>query len=83
MAKRDLKAGDILDGIGGFTCYGELENAELCQAEHLLPMGLADGCRLKRDVAIDQAITYADVELPANRLADKLRAEQTAYFMET
>jgi predicted homoserine dehydrogenase-like protein len=79
-AKRDLKAGEVLDGIGGFTCYGLLENSPVCQAENLLPMGLSEGCRLKRDIPRDQVITYADVELPQGRLCDELRAEQTAYF---
>jgi len=80
VAKRDLKAGEVLDGIGGFTCYGMLENYDVAQAENLLPMGLSEGCRLKRDIPKDRAITYADVELPPNRLSDRLRAEQTAYF---
>lgn len=79
-AKRDLKAGEVLDGLGGFTCYGLLENSEVCQAENLLPMGLSEGCCLKRDVPQDQVITYADVELPQGRLCDKLRTKQTAYF---
>jgi predicted homoserine dehydrogenase-like protein len=43
-------------------------------------MGLAEGCRLKRDIPKDQVLTYDDVELPAGRLCDKLRAEQSAYF---
>ncbi|MEW5961031.1 MAG: 3-hydroxyacyl-CoA dehydrogenase NAD-binding domain-containing protein [Chloroflexota bacterium] len=80
LAKRDLKAGEFLDGIGGFTCYGMLENSDVCRTENLLPMGLSEGCRLKRDLPRDQAITYADVELPQGRLCDKLRAEQTAHF---
>lgn len=80
VAKRDLKAGEVLDGIGGFTCYGMIENSEVCRAEHLLPIGLSEGCCLVRDIPTDQAITYTDVELPAGRLADKLRAEQDAYF---
>jgi predicted homoserine dehydrogenase-like protein len=79
-AKRDLKTGEMLDGIGGFTCYGLLENSEVCQAENLLPMGLSQGCRLKRDIRRDEVITYDDVELPEGRLCDRLRAEQTAYF---
>lgn len=80
LAKRDLKMGELLDGIGGFTCYGMLENTGVCQAQNLLPMGLAVGCRLKRDILKDQAITYADVELPPNRLCDRLRMEQNDYF---
>jgi predicted homoserine dehydrogenase-like protein len=80
LAKRNLKAGEILDGIGGFTCYGTLDNSNVCQAENLLPMGLSEGCRLKRDISRDQAIAYADVELPVDRLCDKLRTEQNTYF---
>ncbi len=79
-AKRDLKAGEILDGIGGFTCYSQIENSGAGQSENLLPMGLSHGCRLTRDVSRDQAIAYADVEVPEGRLCDKLRAEQNAYF---
>jgi predicted homoserine dehydrogenase-like protein len=81
-AKIDLKAGEILDGIGYYMTYGQCENADLVQAEGLLPMGLAEGCRLKRDIPKDQVLTYADVELPAGRLSDKLRAEQDAYFFK-
>ena len=43
-------------------------------------MGLAEGCRLIRDVPTDEVLTYADVELPAGRLADRLRGEQDARF---
>ncbi len=81
VEKRNLKAGETLDGIGGFTCYGMIENSEICQAETFLPMGLSHGCRLKRDVPRDQAITHADVELPEGRVCDKLWAEQNACFV--
>lgn len=81
LAKRDLKAGETLDGIGGFTCYGAAENADISRQENLLPMGLSDGCRMRRDVPKDYPITYADVELPADRLCDRLRAEQDEYFL--
>ncbi len=79
-AKKDLKAGEILDGIGGFTCYGELEKSEICQLENLLPMGLNEGCKLKRDVQIDRPITYDDIILPQGRLCDRLREEQNQLF---
>ncbi|PYP29952.1 MAG: NAD(P)-dependent oxidoreductase [Gemmatimonadetes bacterium] len=80
VAKRDLQAGEVLDGIGGFTCYGTIDNADVARRENLLPMGLSQGCRLSRDVALDHAITYDDVVLPEGRLGDQLRAEQTAHF---
>jgi predicted homoserine dehydrogenase-like protein len=82
VAKRDLKAGEVLDGIGGFTCYGTVDNAEVTRRDNLLPMGLSEGCRLVRDVGRDQAIAYDDVVLPEGRLADRLRAEQAAHFAE-
>ena len=80
ITKRDLKAGQELDGIGGFTTYGMLENSDICQAENLLPMGLSEGCRVTRDVPQDYPLTYADVELPTGRLCDTLRDEQMAHF---
>lgn len=80
IAKRDLKAGEVLDGIGGFTCYGVAENSDVCRAQKLLPMGLSEGCRLKRDIPKDQVLTYEDVDLPAERLCDRLRGEQNEYF---
>lgn len=79
-AKIDLKAGETIDGIGWYMTYGEAENADITHGERLLPMGLAEGCLLKRDVAKDQALTYDDVELPAGRKADLLRAEQDKLF---
>src|SRR6266852_8268623 len=80
VAKRDLRAGEVLDGIGGFTCYGTIDNADVVRREQLLPMGLSQNCRLTRRVSKDQPISYDDVELPAGRLCDRLRAEQNAYF---
>ena len=80
FAKRDLKAGEVLDGMGGFTCYGLIDTYEICQKENFLPMALSQGCRLKRDVPKDQGITLSDVDFPSGRLCDKLWAEQTAYF---
>jgi predicted homoserine dehydrogenase-like protein len=79
-AKTDLKVGQELDGIGYYMTYGQCENYEVVRAENLLPMGLAEGCRLRHDVPRDHFLTYDDVELPPGRLADRLRAEQVAYF---
>ena len=80
VAKRALKAGEVLDGIGGFTTYGVIDNFDAAQAEDALPMGLSDGCRLKRDIAKDEVIRSTDVAVPGGRLCDKLRAEQNQYF---
>jgi predicted homoserine dehydrogenase-like protein len=79
-AKQDLQTGAVLDGLGGYHTYGQAEQAGLAAAEALLPMGLAEGCRLRVDVPRDQVLTYADVELPEGRLVDRLRAEQAAMW---
>ena len=76
VAKRDLKAGEILDGLGGFSCYALLDNYEASRAEEALPMGLSEGCKLTRNVMKDHLITYRDVKLPKGRLSDRLRKEQ-------
>ncbi len=79
-AKIDLKAGETLDGLGHYMTYGQCENADIAKKENLLPMGIAEGCVLKRDLSKDDVITYADVELPSKSLAVKLRKEQDEYF---
>ena len=80
VAKRDLKAGEILDGLGGFTCYALIENYDLARREKALPMGVSEGCGLRRNVSKDQLVTYEDVELPEDRLCDKLRQEQHEHY---
>ena len=82
MAKRDLKAGETLDGIGGFCTYGNIENADGAMARGSLPMGLSHGCVVKRDLPRDHILTYADVQMPEARLADRLRAEQDEHFFK-
>lgn len=79
-AKVNLQAGQVLDGLGGYLTYGQCENSDTVRREKLLPIGLAEGCRVKREVSRDQVLTGADVEFPAERLVDKLRAEQEAHF---
>jgi predicted homoserine dehydrogenase-like protein len=79
-AKIDLKAGQVLDGIGHYMTYGQCENSDAVNAQNLLPIGLTEGCRLNRDIPKDQVLTYVDIELPEGRLCDRLRSEQNAYF---
>ena len=82
-AKIDLSNGEVLDGIGHYMTYGLCENADVVQRENLLPIGLAEGCRLIRDVSKDTVLTYDDVRLPPDRLCDDLRAEQNSKFGNT
>lgn len=80
LAKRDLQPGERLDGIGGFTVYGAIENAAPFAAARLLPLGLSADCIVQRAVRRDEPLTYDDVALPPERLGDRLRAEQTRRF---
>lgn len=77
-AKRNLHEGEVLDEIGHYMTYGQCENADVVARDRLLPMGVAPGCRLKRDVARDEVLCMNDIELPTGRLIDALRAEQEA-----
>ncbi|MGZ6123372.1 MAG: NAD(P)H-dependent oxidoreductase [Myxococcales bacterium] len=80
VAKRDLKAGEVMDEYGMYMTYGEAVNVEEMSARRYLPEGLVEGCRLRRNIAKDHVVTYDDVQLPAGRIADQLRAEQYRHF---
>ena len=82
VAKRDLKSGEILDDYGMYMTYGEAVNVDEMSQRQYLPEGLVEGCKLRRNVSKDDVLTYSDVELPPNRLADRLRAEQYRYFRD-
>lgn len=79
-AKSDLRAGDTVDALGGYLTYGQCERADVAAQHRLLPMGLAEGCVLRRDVPKDRVLTYDDVTLPEGRLSVRLRAEQDALY---
>jgi predicted homoserine dehydrogenase-like protein len=81
VAKRDLKAGELLDDYGMYMTYGEAVNADEMSNKRYLPEGLVEGCRLKRNITRDAVLTYDDVELPPDRLADQLRAQQYRHFL--
>ena len=74
VAKRTMKAGDVLDGIGGFNQYGQVDTVWNCRG--LLPIGLADDVRLTRDVKQDEPIPMDAVELDESKLLTKLWREQ-------
>jgi predicted homoserine dehydrogenase-like protein len=79
-AKVDLEAGTELDSLGGYHLYGLAENVETARGENLIPLGLAPGSVLVRDVAKDEVLTYDDVRIPDGRVVDELRREQDARF---
>lgn len=67
VAKKDLKPGDELDMIGGVSYYSLIDTYETARKENLLPIGLAKGAIVKRDIKMDAPITMEDVELkPSN-----------------
>jgi len=78
VAKRDLKAGERLDGVGGFCAYGLIDNTAAARAISALPIGLSDGCTLRRDVAKDSVVSFEDVELVRGRRIETLWREQNA-----
>ena len=80
IAKRNLMAGETLDGVGGEMTYGMIDNAQPFRAANLLSAGVAEGCRLLRQIAKDEQITIHDVALPDDRLVDRLRLEQATRF---
>jgi len=79
-AKTDLKAGEVLDGIGGFHCYGMIDNVAVAQNSDFIPMSLVEGCTLQRDIAKDEIISYQDITFPGKRVCDRLRREQDSHF---
>jgi len=80
VAKRDVEPGDVLDRVGGFMAYGQIDNTATIADEGLLLMGLAEGSRVVRPVLQDRPITLDDVELDEDRITVQLRREQDELF---
>ena len=78
VAKRDLKAGERLDGIGGFCTYGLIDNVESARGMNALPISLSEGCVLKRDLPRDAVISIDDVDALPRGIAVTLWQEQNA-----
>jgi len=76
VAKRDLKAGETLDGIGGFCTYGLIENAATARTMAALPIGLSEGCVLRRDIPKDSVLLFEDVDTRVDPLIEALWREQ-------
>ncbi|MCI1013667.1 Gfo/Idh/MocA family oxidoreductase [Herbaspirillum sp. C7C2] len=79
-AKRDLKAGETLDGEGGFTVYGKLMPAADSLRVGALPIGLAHNMVLKHDIPAGRAVRWSDVQFDASKQAVQVRREMEALF---
>lgn len=79
-AKRDLKAGEMLDGEGGATVWGRQQPAAASVAGNCLPLGLAAHVRLVRDVAEGAMLTFDDVAIDTTETAVRIRREMEATF---
>jgi predicted homoserine dehydrogenase-like protein len=79
VAKRNLRAGECLDGVGGFCTYGLIDNTATVRASGALPIGLSEGCVLRRDVSKDAVLSLDNVDEPTrDRLVEELWFEQNA-----
>ena len=76
VAKKDLTPGEIIDGIGGYMVYGLIDLYETTSKEKLLPIGLSQGCILKKCVKKGEPISYDDVDFPSDTLLLQLRKLQ-------
>lgn len=79
-AKRKLKAGEMLDGEGGFCVWGKQTPADASLEEGYLPLGLAHNVKLKTDIELGQRVRWSDVEYDPNSLAVRVRREMEAAF---
>jgi predicted homoserine dehydrogenase-like protein len=79
-AKRDLRAGELLDGEGGYTVWGRLMPAADSLALGGLPIGLAHGVKLKTAIGANGPIRWRDVEIDETLQAVCIRREMEAAF---
>lgn len=76
VAKRDLKPGERLDGVGGFCTYGLIDNSPTARAPGALPIGLSEGSVLKRAVTRDSVVVFDDLVAPPDGFVAGLWHEQ-------
>jgi predicted homoserine dehydrogenase-like protein len=81
-AKRALRAGERLDGEGGYTVYGKLIPTATSLQQQALPIGLAHHLVLKRDIAAGQVVSWSDVDFDTSQQAVRVRREQEAMFRQ-
>jgi predicted homoserine dehydrogenase-like protein len=77
LAKRDLKAGELLDGIGGYCVYGSFERYEIAKKESCVPIGIINkNTKVMKDVKKGQLVTYDCLSFDESSPVFKLRKEQ-------
>jgi predicted homoserine dehydrogenase-like protein len=82
LAKKNLAAGEVLDGEGGYTVVGHLMPAADSAAQGCLPLGLAHGWKLLRPITAGQPVRWNDVAVDQNATAVRVRREMEASFRE-
>src|SRR5437773_257156 len=82
VAKKNLTAGELLDGEGGYTVVGRLMPATDSVSQNCLPLGLAHGWKMLRPVAAGQPLRWSDVAVDANAPAVRVRREMESSFRE-
>jgi predicted homoserine dehydrogenase-like protein len=80
VAKRDLRAGEMLDGEGGYTVWGKLMPAAASLAAAALPIGLAHRVKLRNDIKHGAVVRWSDVEVDGNSDAVRTRRAMEAKF---
>ena len=80
VAKRDLRAGERLDGVGGFCSYGLIDNADAARSAAALPIGLSEGRVLRRDVLKDEVLSFDDVDAIPGGVVETLWREQNGLW---
>jgi predicted homoserine dehydrogenase-like protein len=80
VAKRNLRAGEMLDGEGGYTVWGKLVPAAASLKSGALPIGLAHRLKLKHDVAHGAVVRWSDVAFDADNETVKTRKAMEAAF---
>lgn len=79
-SKRDLKPGDVIDGIGGHTVAGLIDDAGDFRRDNLVPLGVLAGAKIVRPVKAGEPLTYADVEIDTSQTIWALRQLQDTFL---
>lgn len=77
VAKKDLKKGEIIDGIGGFTVYGVIEKHEIVKHSNFVPISLIEGATVLSDIPKGTIITFNQIKLQENALLNLYKLQES------